>query len=188
MKWHLDKILPVLLKKKKKKIPKRKSVLILHDPNAEFTIRARYPDEFWGFVRRGDAIYGTLLANARREKPKGLICSPWKPERCPDEAGLGCLFCNSMYNGWDFQGVGVQMPKTDAHRIISHFWKVFGRIPNYMEPIHSYTARKQDATDLMVCSRADIWFVFVELSSLLMACWSRMGLNEKGKVIHRKMA
>lgn len=57
-----------------------------------------------------------------------------------------------------------------------------------MEPIHSYTAHKWDATDLMVCSQADIWFVFVELLSLLMASWSRMGLNEKGKVIHRKMA
>lgn len=129
-----------------------------------------------------------LWANTRTEKPKGLICSPWKPECCPDEAGLCCLFCNSMYNGWDFQGAGVQVPKTDAHRIISHFWKVFGKISNYMERIHSYTARKWDLTDLMVCSRADIWFVFVELLSLLMASWSRMGLNEKGKVIHWKVA
>lgn len=126
--------------------------------------------------------------STRRKKHKGLICSPWKPEWCPGEAGLGCLLCSSMYNGWDFQEVGVQVPKTDAHSTVSHFWKAFGRIPNYMEPIHSYTAHKWDATDLMVCSQADIWFVFVELLSLLMASWSRMGLNEKGKVIHRKMA
>lgn len=50
-----------------------------------------------------------------------------------------------------------------------------------MEPIHSYTAHKQDATDLIVCYRADIWFVFVELLSLLMASWTRMELNEKGR-------
>lgn len=90
---------------------------------------------------------------------------------------------DETFRGWVFR-----CQKTDAHRIISHFWEVFGRIPNYMELIHTYTAHKQDATDLMVCSWADIRFVFVELLSLLMASWSRMGLNEKGKVIHRKVS
>lgn len=42
MKWHLDKMLPALLKKRKKrkkeKEKKKKSALILHDPNTEVTL------------------------------------------------------------------------------------------------------------------------------------------------------
>jgi len=75
MKRHLDKILPVLLEKKK-------SVLILHDPNTEFTIRAI---QISRWILRVCTSAQCYLWNALSKHKEGetLICSPWKPEHCP---------------------------------------------------------------------------------------------------------